>query len=105
MQSGDWRLRPIVEALMCLRGFDFVAEIGDLHRFTHPRALMAYLGLVPSEYSFGANRRQGRITKTSNTHARRLLVEAAWNYRFKPQVSRCIEVRQQRQPKTLRAIA
>ena len=110
-QSEHWRLRPLVEALMCLRGFDsiaaitFVAEIGDLQRFAHPRALMAYLGLVPSEYSSGQTRHQGRITKAGNTHARRLLVEAAWNYRFKPQVSRCLELRQQRQPKTLRDTA
>ena len=110
-QSELWRLRPIVEALTCLRGFHliaavtFIAEIGDLHRFAHPRALMAYLGLVPSEYSSGQTRHQGRITKTGNTQTRRLLVEAAWNYRFKPQVSRCLEVRQQCQPKALREIA
>jgi transposase len=110
-QSADWRMNPVVEALMCMRGFDFVsavtfvAEIGDMSRFAHPRALMAYLGLVPSEHSSGQTRRQGSITKAGNKHARRILVEAAWNYRFKPQVSRVIEVRQKHHPKVVRDIA
>ena len=43
---------------------------------------MAYLGLVPSEYSSGQTRRRGGITKTGNRHVRRVLVEAAWCYRF-----------------------
>src|SRR5580693_1641592 len=84
-QCAEWRMRPVVDALMCLRGFDFVAaitivaELGDLTRFAHPRALMAYLGLVPSEHSSGNTRRLGEITKSGNKHARRILVEAAWN--------------------------
>ena len=84
----------VVEALMCLRGFDFIAavtiiaEIGDLNRFAHPRALMAYLGLVPSEYSSGKTRRQGAITQSGNRHARRILVESAWNNRYNAQVTR-----------------
>lgn len=83
VQSVEWRMRPLVEAIMCLRGFDtvaattFVAEIGDLSRFAKPASLMAYLGLVPSEYSSGASRSQGSITKTGNKQARRMLVEAA----------------------------
>jgi transposase len=90
-------MKPLVEALMCLKGIDFVtavsfvAEIGDLTRFAHPRALMSYLGLVPSEYSSGASRRQGAITRCGNKHARRMLIEAAWNNRFKAQISRCLE--------------
>jgi transposase len=94
-----------------MRGFDaiaaitFIAEIGDLSRFEHPRALMAYLGLVPSEFSTGHSRHQGSITKSGNKHARRILVESAWTYRFKAQVSREIQVRQQGQPKAVRDIA
>lgn len=83
----------------------FVAEIGDITRFAHPRALMAYLGLVPSEFSSGASRRQGAITKSGNKQARRILVEAAWNNRFKAQVSRVLEVRQEGQPKIIRDIS
>src|SRR5215475_9958105 len=65
-----WRLAPVVEALQALRGVQFtgavttVAELGDLTRFAHPRQLMNYLGLTPSEYSSGGRRQQGSITKT-----------------------------------------
>jgi transposase len=61
-----------------------IAEIGDFHRFSHPRELCAWLGIVPSEYSSGQQRHRGHITKTGNHHARRLLVEAAWSYRHRP---------------------
>jgi transposase len=92
-------MRPVVEALMSLRGIDLlaavtlVAEIGDFQRFARPRELMGFLGLVPSEYSSGSTRRQGAITKAGNRHARRVLVEAAWNYRFPARVSRTLQVR------------
>jgi len=75
-----WRLYPVVEALQALRGVQFtvavtlIAEMGDLTRFDTPRELMQFLGLTPSEYSSGAQRRQGSITKAGNTHARRVLV-------------------------------
>jgi transposase len=84
----DFSLAPIVRALMALRGVQLiaaltvVAEIGDLTRFTSPRQLMCYLGLVPSESSSGATTRRGGITKTGNGHVRRVLTEAAWCYRF-----------------------
>ena len=61
-----------------------MAEIGDWHRFGHPRELAAYLGLVPSEYSSGDQRHRGHITHAGNQHARRLLVEAAWHYQHRP---------------------
>jgi transposase len=83
----------------------FVAEIGDARRFAHPRALMAYLGLVPSESSSGQTRHQGSITKTGNKHARRILIEAAWNYRHSARISRVLEVRQQGQSKIVRDIS
>jgi transposase len=104
-------MKPVVEALMSLRGIDLiaavtlVAEIGDFTRFARPRELMGFLGLVPSEYSSGPTRRQGAITKTGNSHARRVLVEAAWNYRFPARVSRPLQVRQEAQPKAVRDIA
>jgi transposase len=110
-QSVQWRMRPVIDALMCLRGFDFVAaitvvaELGDLTRFSHPRALMAYLGLVPSEHSSGNTRRQGSITRTGNRHARRILVESAWTYRFAAHVGREQQARQQHQPQLIRDIA
>lgn len=99
-----WRWQTVVEALMTMRGFDLVAattlvaELGDIQRFAHPRELMAYLGLVPSEHSSGATVRRGGITKTGNGHARRVLVEAAWSYRFPARVGRGLHRRQQEQP-------
>jgi transposase len=110
-QCEHWRLKPVVTALTSLRGIDFVAgvtlaaEIGDLSRFAHPRELMGFLGLVPSEYSTGQTRRQGEITKCGNSHARRVLVEAAWNYRFPARISRILQIRQEGQPKAVREIA
>ncbi|MGH3571895.1 MAG: IS110 family transposase [Pseudonocardiaceae bacterium] len=110
-QSEHWRLKPLVAALASLRGIDFVAavtlaaEIGDFSRFAHPTELMGFLGLVPSEYSTGQTRRQGDITKTGNGHARRVLVEAAWNYRFPARISRILQIRQEGQPRAVREIA
>jgi transposase len=75
-----------VAKLSCLRGIAtlsamvLLTEIRDFRRFRHPRELMAYVGLVPSEHSSGATTRRGGITKTGNSHARRILVEAAWHY-------------------------
>jgi transposase len=84
----QWSLAPVVNSLVALRGIDklaamvLLAELGDISRFDSPKQLMAYLGLVPSEHSTGSRRRQGAITKTGNGHARRMLVESAWSYRF-----------------------
>jgi transposase len=61
-----------------------LAEIGDFRRFASPRELMGYLGLTPTEYSSGAQQHRGQITKAGNTHARRLLIETAWNYQHRP---------------------
>jgi len=77
---------PVVRRLGCLRGvgtltgFALAVEIGDWQRFTG-NSIGSFVGLVPSEYSSGASRSQGSITKTGNTHVRRLLVEAAWHHR------------------------
>jgi transposase len=97
--------------LQSLRGVDVVtavvlaAEIGDFKRFRSPKQLMAYLGLVPSEHSSGGDRRQGGITRTGNRHARWVLVEAAWNYRFRPCASQRINARRQRVSAGVRTIA
>jgi transposase len=65
-----------------------LAEIGDFRRFAHPRELMSYLGLTPSEYSSGDQQHRGHITKCGNRHARRLRVDAAWHYQHAPRRSR-----------------
>ena len=104
-------MQPVVSAVMALRGLDLVAattvvaELGDLRRFAHPSELMGYLGLVPSEHTTGSKRRLGAITKTGNGHVRRVLIEAAWNYRFPARVSEALQVRQERQPAAIRDIA
>src|SRR5713226_5052247 len=109
-QVKTWRFQPVVEALQALRGVQCtvavttVAELGDLTRFDNPRQLMNYLGLTPSEYSSGARRQQGSITKTGNTHARRALVEGAWAYRYPAQVSRHLQLRLENLPKAIQAI-
>ncbi|NND90313.1 MAG: IS110 family transposase, partial [Granulosicoccus sp.] len=83
-----WSMAPVVYSLKALRGVDTLAamilmsELGDISRFESPRQLMSFLGLVPSEHSSGPTRRQGAITLTGNGHARRILVESAWCYRF-----------------------
>lgn len=77
---------PVVRRLSCLRGVSsltalaLAVEIDDWHRFTG-NTIGAFVGLVPSEYSSGQSRVQGSITKTGNSHVRRLLVEAAWHHR------------------------
>ena len=82
----QWRLAPAVRALMAMKGFQTVAamilvsELGEVHRFGHPRQVMAYLGLVPTENTSSERRRQGHITKCGNAHARWLLVECAQHY-------------------------
>ena len=106
-----WRFEPVVAALQALRGIDvtsaigLVVEIGDLSRFDHPRKLMSYLGLVPSQHSSGDKISRGSITKTGNSHARRLLTEAAWNYRFKARICRRAQQRQQDLPEHIRSMA
>ena len=90
--------------LRCFQGIEtytalaLLAELGDITRFPAPRALMAFLGLTPSEHSSGEHRRRGGITKAGNTHARRLLVEAAWHQRHAPRPSSRLQRRRTGQP-------
>lgn len=110
-QTHAWRLQPLLAGLMTLRGLQLVsaatvlAELGDLRRFPHPKRLMSFLGLVPSEYSSGLSRHLGTITKCGNAHVRRVLIEAAWTYRYPARLSRDLQTRQQGQPKGVRDIA
>jgi transposase len=107
---AGWRFEPVVKALLALRGIDqisaigLVAEIGDIGRFAQPRELMSYLGLVPSEHSSGERVVRGSITKAGNKHARRLLTEAAWNYRFRARVGYAAQRRAEALPQVLRDI-
>lgn len=106
-----WTMAPVVEAFQAVRGVAFttaatvVAEAGDLRRFEHPRQLMAFLGLVPSERSTGETRRQGGITKTGNIRARKALIEAAWTYRHPAGIGDAHQRRQTQLPQQVRDIA
>jgi transposase len=106
-----WRWRPLVQVLQACRGIQLihavriVAELGDLSRFSRPRQLMAYLGLIPSEDSSAERRHQGAITKAGNASARRALVEAAWAYQYRAAVSPVIARRQSGVPKPILDIA
>jgi transposase len=100
-----------VKKLSCLRGIStltalaLVAEVGDFRRFASPRQLMAYLGLVPREYSSGGKEKRGGITKTGNGHVRRLFVEAAWSYRHRPALGERVRTALQGQPAAVAAVA
>jgi len=95
----SWSLRPLVKAFQALRGISVIsasvlaAEIGDFSRFEAAPKMMGYVALVPSEYSSGEGRQQGRITRAGNGHVRRILVEAAWAYRFRPGKTATIRAR------------
>jgi transposase len=106
-----WRLKPAVQALMAFRGFQLVAatvtvsELGDIHRFAHPRQLMTYLGLVPTEDSSGPHQRLGKISRCGNGHQRWLLTECAEHYLTPPKVSKELSRRQEGQPAEVRALS
>jgi transposase len=111
IQATDSVHAPIIQALQALRGVALItatslaAEIGSFKRFSTPRQFMAYGGLVPSEYSSGESRRQGKITKAGNRHVRRLLVESAWSYRYQPAVKGELQKRQNGQSPEILAIS
>jgi transposase len=98
-----WRLKPAVQALMAFRGFQLVAamitvsELGDIHRFAHPRQLMTYLGLVSTEDSSGPRQRLGKISRCGNGHQRWILTECAEHYVLPPKVSKELSRRQEGQ--------
>ena len=100
-----------VGILCCFRGIDtltalsIITELHDVRRFHSPRALMAYLGLVPSEYSSGTQIRRGSITKAGNRRLRRLLIESCWHYRHRPAVGYRLKKRREGQPTYAIAIA
>ncbi|MEZ9601395.1 IS110-like element ISVisp2 family transposase [Vibrio sp. 10N.286.46.A8] len=107
----NWRYYPVVKAIQAMRGVRLlvalgtIAELGDLRRFDHPRKLMAYLGLVPTENSSGGKTRRGSLTKCGNSRARRLLVEGAHTYKHKANISVELQLRQEGLPKEIVDIA
>lgn len=106
--AKDCEFTPIVRRVSCLRGvstftsFALAVEIGDWNRFSG-NMIGSFVGLVPSEYSSGSSRAQGPITKTGNTHVRRLLVEAAWHHRPRYHVGAVMPSRWDQAPAAARA--
>ena len=104
-------IQEVVQALQALRGVgkivavSVVAEVGSLSRFSNPRQLMSYAGMVSSEYSSGTHIQRGGITKTGNAHLRRVIVEAAWAYQHKPWIGGWLAKRQQGLDEETKAIA
>src|SRR5881628_1148223 len=111
VQAAPAPMRTVIAALQTLRGIrqviaaTIVSEVGALSRFPHPRELMGYSGTVPSEHSSGSHVHRGAITKTGNAHLRRVLVEAAWAYRFSPKCAKGLRQRQRGQPEVITALA
>ena len=101
--AADSEFTDLTRRLCCLRGistltgFALAVEIGEWHRFDG-HSIGAYLGLVPSEHSSGQSRRQGSITKTGNSHARRLLIEAAWHHQPRYTVGPVLRARWEQAP-------
>ncbi len=104
-------IQEVVQALQALRGVgkivavSVVAEVGSLSRFSNPRQLMSYAGMVSSESSSGNHIQRGGITKTGNAHLRRVIVEAAWAYQHKPWIGGWLAKRQQGLDEETKAIA
>jgi transposase len=100
VQTAPVRMRAVIDALQALRGVALVtavtiaAEVGELSRFAKPRQLMGYSGAVASEDSSGQRTRRGGITKAGNAHLRRVIIEAAWAYRYRPAVGAALRKRQ-----------
>jgi len=111
LAGNESALWPLIQNYMALRGISrliataLAAELGDVTRFTTAPQLMAYLGLVPSEYSSGPSKVRGGITKTGNGYIRRLLTEAAWTYRHMARKSACVQRRAEQTPEPIQEIA
>lgn len=109
--SAPPEIQEVVQALQALRGVgkivavSVVAEVGSLSRFSNPRQLMSYSGMVSSEQSSGTKVQRGGITKTGNAHLRRVIVEAAWAYQHKPWIGGWLAKRQQGLDEEIKATA
>lgn len=110
-QARKSRHAPMIQALQAFRGIKeiaaatMVAEVGSFLRFGKASQVMAYSGAVPSEHSSGAEVRRGKITKTGNSHLRRIAIECAWSYRYPAAMSATIKKRQEGLPASVQAIA
>lgn len=111
VEAAPAHMRALIAGLQALRGIKvvsaatIVAEVGPLSRFTRPKQLMGYSGMVSSEDSTGSSVRRGAITKTGNAHLRRIVGEAAWAYQHRPAMSPVLKKRQQGLSEEVKQIA
>jgi transposase len=105
------KMRAVIDALQSLRGIakvsavSIMAELGEVSRFEHPRQLMGYSGIVSREHSSGERTRRGGISKAGSAHLRRIVIEAAWGYRHRPNLAPKLLARQRDLPEEINAIA
>lgn len=110
-EAADETTKTLVAGLQAFRGVakvtsvGIVAEIGRFSRFDKPAQLMSYVGDVPSEHSSGKRSRRGAVTKAGNTHVRTLVTEAAWSYRYAPNVSATLRRRQKGVAEDVKAVS
>ncbi len=82
-----------------------VSELGDVHRFSHPRQVMAYLGLVPTENTSSEKRRQGRNHQMRQRPCPMVTGGVCPALRCPPKVSKELSRRQEGQSQEVRAIS
>jgi len=105
--AAEARYVEKVSKLRCFKGIDtltaltFISEIGDFRRFRKAAEFMAYMGLVPSEYSSGDKRKLGSITKAGNSRLRKLLIESSWHYKYYVPSKRLAMRRKGQAPETI----
>jgi len=111
IEAAPAQIRALIEGLQSLRGVarisaaTIVAEVGMLSRFRRAKQLMGYTGVVSREHSSGDRIRRGAITKTGNAHLRRILIEAAWSYRYRPNIGAELRRRQATASERVKEIA
>jgi transposase len=111
IETVPQKMRAVIQALQSLRGIakvsavSIVAELGEISRFDKPRQLMGYSGAVSSENSSGERTQRGAISKAGNAHLRRIVVEAAWSYRHRPNIGAGLAARQKDSSEEVKEIA
>jgi transposase len=109
--SKQPELNKKVRYLMALKGIQIltamtiIAEALDLRRFPNAPAFMAAIGVVPCEYSSGERERRGNITKTGNSHLRRVVIESSWHYRHNSIPGKTLKKRREGLPAEILEIA
>jgi transposase len=111
IETVPQKMRAVIQGLQSLRGIakmsavSIVAELGEISRFAQPRQLMGYSGAVSREHSSGERVQRGSISKAGNAHLRRIVIEAAWAYRHRPNIGAALAARQKDNSEEVKEIA